>query len=112
MYHARRNFTLKGVAVKIGDQVDLSDLTRPESLVRSGFVEWKGQGARDKIHPEAFTTDFYAVPAFVAKKTRKKKGVTILESVHLDSVSLDTSPSLFPVAPPKVLPLKLGKKVQ
>ena len=88
MYHARRNFTLKGFAVKIGDPVDLSGLMRPEALVRGGFVEWHGEGKRDAMHPEAFRADFYGKkPA--PKRIRAKKAA----------------------AKAVVQPLELGKKV-
>lgn len=121
MYHARRNFILKGEQVKIGDPVNLCGLTRPESLIRGGFVEWRGKGKRDEIHREAFYEDFYPK----AKRRRAKKsvfvpvespdhmdaeGTRVIDGMTVESVSLTHLPSLFPVDPPKVVPLEFGKK--
>jgi hypothetical protein len=84
MYQARRNFLLKGEKVRIGDPVNLSGLTRPEALVRGGFVAWIGEGARDKIHPEAFREDFYGKPAKkAARKTTAKKAVATVQPLRL-----------------------------
>jgi hypothetical protein len=49
MYVARKPFTGQGKVYQIGDEVDLSGFPRPESLVRTGIVVWKGEGRRDRI---------------------------------------------------------------
>lgn len=73
MYHARRRFLLKGQQLEKGDVADLSGITRPEGLIRSGFVEWQGEGKRDAIHREAFRPEFYAAKP---KRARAKKTTT------------------------------------
>ena len=83
MYHARRNFLLKGTEVKIGDQVNLSGLSRPEALVRGGFVEWRGEGKRDAMHPEAFREDFYPAKPTKAKRVRAKKTAAVVQPLEL-----------------------------
>ena len=54
-YVARRPLTVHGHQVGIGEEVDMSLLPRPESIIRSGKVIWVGDGPRDKIVPEEFT---------------------------------------------------------
>ena len=56
---------------QIGEEVDLSLLPRPESIIRSGKVVWVGDGPRDKIVPDEFKPKVQAP----AKKTAAKKTV-------------------------------------
>jgi len=70
-YVARRPLTVHGQQVGIGEEVDMSLLPRPESIIRSGKVVWIGDGPRDKIVPDEFKPKAQ-VPA---KKTAAKKTV-------------------------------------
>lgn len=78
-YVARRPITVHGQKVGMGEEVDMSLLPRPESLIRAGKVVWVGDGPRDKIVPEEFKPKATAVPApakTAAKKTVAKKTTT------------------------------------
>lgn len=70
-YVARRPLTVHGQQVGIGEEVDMSLLPRPESIIRSGKVVWVGDGPRDKIVPDEFKPKAQAP----AKKTAAKKTV-------------------------------------
>lgn len=82
-YVARRPLTVHGQQVGIGEEVDMSLLPRPESIIRSGKVIWVGDGPRDKIVPEEFTkpaakavapkAEPKPVPTKTATKTVAKK---------------------------------------
>jgi Tfp pilus assembly protein PilZ len=47
-YVARRPLTVHGQQVGIGEEVDMSLLPRPESIIRSGKVIWVGDGPRSR----------------------------------------------------------------
>jgi len=72
-YVARRPLTVHGQKVGIGEEVDMSLLPRPESIIRSGKVVWVGDGPRDKIVPDEFKPKAQAPAKTAAKKTVAKK---------------------------------------